>query len=68
MNPPSSSTPTLPTGALQRTRPPACRRLRPLLMISEVREPSPLSRLLGIGRQTADYDALLGWLVLTPPA
>lgn len=46
----------------------ASRRLRPLLMISEVREPSPLSRLLGIGRQTADYDALLGWLALTPPA
>lgn len=40
----------------------ADRRLRPLLMISDTRKPSPLSRLLGIGRQTADYDALLGWL------
>lgn len=46
----------------------ASRRLRPLLMVSEVREPSGLFRLLGIGRQTADYDALLGWLALTPPA
>ena len=40
----------------------ANRRLRPLLMISDPREPSPLFRLMGIGRQTADYDAVLGWL------
>ncbi len=46
----------------------ANRRLRPLLQVSEVRAPSGLFRLLGIGRQTGDYDALLGWLALTPPA
>ena len=37
-------------------------RLPPFLLISEPRRPPIIAQCLGIGRQTGDYDALLGYL------
>lgn len=37
-------------------------RLLPLLAPADAKGAAPLSRLLGLGEMTGDYDALLGWL------